>query len=100
MKLLHQGEIVPPEFNHFLAKLILTPDIVYYFEENILYVYKRKDIRITFNKEDNKIKSFDRLNAQPLKVVDGEILILKYLESNLNVEEYCEFEKFLFERNG
>lgn len=100
MKLLHQGEIVPPEFNHFLVKLILLPEKVYYFENDMLCVYNRKDIRITFNKEDQKIRSFDRLNAKPLDVIDGQTQILEYLENNVNPEEYCEFEKFLFERNG
>lgn len=102
MRFIHQGETIPPTFNGILVKLILKPDVVYYYIDDKLIVYNRKDIRITFNKKENepKIRSFDSLNAKPLNTIVDELNILKYLEDNVDVDEYCEFEKFLFERNG
>jgi hypothetical protein len=98
MKFLHQtGDTIPVDMNN-IVKLMLTEKYAYYYDEGTLKSYLRDQVLITYEYDNNAIKSFNVGNARVLHFVKGDNDILHYLKKRLSKNEYFEFERFLFER--
>lgn len=97
MKFLHQsGDAIPLSLD--IVKLILTDEHAYYYDSGTLKSFLRKQVSITFETENNNIRSFNVGNARVLHFVKGDNDILFYLKKRISKEQYFEFERFLFEQ--